>query len=376
VTVGSGAGSDPFYISGEVFLMGKQLAGPFAGDPFALAFVVHALAGPFDLGNVIVKAGLRVNSDGSVTTVSEPFPHILQGIPLDLRDVRVSLDRPEFTFNPTDCNPLAINGRLSSLEGQTAALTERFQVGECANLKFKPTFSVATQANGTFNRSGESLDVKIAAPGQGPSNPAGKREAAIAKVETQLPKVLPSRLTTLQKACTEAQFDRDPAGCPHESVVGSALAHSPILSSPLEGPAILVSHGGRGFPDLVLVLQGEGIVIDVTGHTDIKKGVTYSRFETVPDAPISSFELRLPEGRYSILAAIEAPCGHTVKHKHRKSRHLTPNLHMPTKITAQNGMVERLNPTIKVLGCAKAKGARRTKRAHRAKRAQSPRARR
>jgi uncharacterized repeat protein (TIGR01451 family) len=357
VTTGAGSGPAPFYTSGDVYLMGKQTEGPFAGDPFGLAIVVHAVAGPFDLGYVLVRAGTQINDDGSITTVSEPFPQILQGIPLQLKDVRISLDRPNFIFNPTDCNPLRIAGSLTSTAGATAALSSRFQSLECANLKFKPSFRATTLANGTFNRGGASLDVKIAAPGQGPGAPVGSREANIARVETQLPKVLPSRLTTLQKACTEKQFAANPAGCPPASFVGTAVARTPILSSPLEGPAVLVSHGGRAFPDLVLVLQGEGITLDVTGHTDIKHGTTFSRFETVPDAPISSFELKLPEGRFSVLAAAEELCGHNVK-SHGKVKHLGPSLAMPTRITAQDGAVEELKPKVALKGCPKARTAR------------------
>jgi hypothetical protein len=357
VQVGSGAGPNPFYVPGDVYFMGVLHSGPFKGDPFGLAVVVHALAGPFDLGYVVVKTGIRLNDDGSITARSEPFPQLLQGIPLDLRDIQINLDRPGFTFNPTDCNPLQLGGVLGSAEGLTANVSSRFQVGECAALKFKPSFTATTAANGTFNRNGASLRVDIAAPGQGPGVPLGKREAAIAKVETQLPKVLPARLTTLQKACTEKQFAANPAGCPPESAIGTAVAHTPVLSAPLEGPAYLVSHGGAAFPDLVLVLQGEGIVLHLTGHTQIKNGITYSRFQTVPDAPISSFELVLPERSYSALAAIGPLCGHDVK-SHGQVKRVLPNLAMPTQITAQDGVVEELRPSVKVAGCKKAKTAR------------------
>jgi hypothetical protein len=353
VTVGAGAGPSPYYVSGDVYL-----TTPFRGSPFGLAVIVHAAAGPFDLGYVVVRGGIDVHDDGSVSTFTEPFPRIMQGIPLQLRDIRVNLDRPGFMFNPTDCNPLAVTGTLDSSAGMSASLSSRFQVTNCAALRFKPSFNVSTAANGTFNRNGASLDVKIAAPGQGPGVPTGTREANIAKVETQLPKDLPSRLSTLQRACTEKQFATNPAGCPAESSVGTARAVTPILASPLEGPAYLVSHGGAAFPDVVLVLQGEGVVLRLVGHTQIKNGITYSRFETVPDAPISSFELRLPERRYSALAAVEPLCGHNVKSK-GKTRHVAPNLSMPTKITAQDGAVEELKPKVAVIGCPRAATAKR-----------------
>jgi hypothetical protein len=365
VTVGSGAGPTPFYLTGDVYLMGQFHSGPFAGQPFGLAVIVHAAAGPFDLGYVVVRNGIRINSDGSITAQSEPFPRILQGIPVDLRDVQLRLDRPGFTFNPTSCNPMVLSGALLSAEGVSAAVSDRFQVGECASLKFKPSFTVATQGNGTFNHNGASFDVKLAT-GQGP----GSREANIRKVDVQLPKALPARLTTLQKACTEAQFASNPAGCPVASNVGTVIAHTPILAAPLVGPAYLVSHGGAAFPDLVLVLQGEGIVLQVTGHTQIKNGITYSRFETVPDAPISSFELKLPEGPFSALAANANLCrttttrmvrkrvtvrvhGRSVKRTRSVKSTVTAPLAMPTTITAQNGMVLKQATKIAVTGCAK-----------------------
>jgi hypothetical protein len=374
VTTGTGAGSNPFYVSGDVFLMGQQTSGPFAGDPFGLAFVVHAVAGPFDLGYVVVKAGTQIHDDGSISTVSEPFPSILEGIPLDLRDVRVALDRPGFIFNPTSCAPMGISGSLTSLLGQTAALSQRFQVGDCGALTFKPRFSASTQAK-TSKAGGASLHVHLAS-GEGPHSPGAPGEANIARVDVQLPVALPARLPTLQKACTAGQFAKDPAGCPEGSFVGSAVARTPVISSALSGPAILVSHGGEAFPDLVLVLQGEGVHVDLTGHTQIKNGVTFSHFDTVPDAPVSSFDLTLPEGPHGALTTdnpgVRDLCATTrtvvVKRRvtrrvngHRRrvivraKRSVSAALLMPTTITAQNGMVVNQNTRIAVTGCPKAK---------------------
>ncbi len=352
VTVGAGAGSNPFYQSGDVYLMGQQTSGPFKGDPFGLAVIDHAVAGPFDLGYVVVKAGIQIHDDGSVTTRSEPFPSILQGIPLQLRDIRVNLDRPGFMINPTSCAPKSISGSVSSLQGQSAALSSRFQVGDCSGLVFKPDFKAST-AGKTSKANGAALRVHLGTH-EGPGTTA--REANIAKVDVQLPAILPSRLTTLQKACAAAQFEADPAGCPEGAFVGTAIAHTPILASPLSGPAILVSHGGVAFPDVVLVLQGEGIRLDLTGHTQIKKGITFSHFETVPDAPVQSFDLNLPQGPHSVLAA-NLP----------KGRHSLcgQKLTMPTRITAQNGAEIKQTTKITVTGCTAAKAAKHAKKASR-----------
>jgi hypothetical protein len=379
VTTGAGAGTNPFYVGGDVYL-----TGPYEGNPFGIAVIVHALAGPFDLGYVVVKGAIQIHDDGSVSVATDPFPTILQGIPLQIRDIRVNLDRSGFTFNPTNCNPMSINGTVQSTANQVAGVSSRFQVGECANLAFKPKFSAST-AGKTSKANGASFHVHLAS-NEGPHNTGGAGESDIAKVDVQLPVSLPARLTTLQKACTAAQFASDPAGCPAASFVGSATAHTPILASPLSGPAILVSHGGQAFPDLVLVLQGEGVRLNLTGHTQIKKGITFSHFETVPDAPVASFDLTLPQGPHSALTT-DVPgrnlCantrtvtvtkrvtrrvhGHNRKVTVKAKKAVSASLLMPTTLTAQNGAVIHQNTKIAVTGCAapkaKAKKARRAKR--------------
>ncbi len=220
---------------------------------------------------------------------------------------------------------------------------------------------------------------------QGPDAPtAGTTEANIARVDVQLPTALPSRLTTLQKACSERQFASNPAGCPPESDVGTAVAHTPALPTPLEGPGYLVSHGGAAFPDLDLVLQGDGVVVVLTGNTQIKHGTTFSHFDSVPDAPINSFELKLPERRFSALAAFGNLCAlkksvttrkHVTVRSHGRTTHLvrsvthaiaTPLL-MPTTIVGQNGAVLTQATKIAVIGCPKAPAASKRNTARRAR---------
>jgi len=334
VSVAAGAGPQPFWITGGH----AYLTGPYDGQPFGLSIVVPAVAGPFNLGQegkpIVVRSAISVNpTTAAVTITSEPFPRILQGVPLQIRTVDVNVNRPDFTLNATSCEPMSITGTLQGAQGAASALSAPYQAAGCANLLFKPSFTVSTQ--GTASKlNGASLDVEVVQK---------SGEADIHKVDVQLPLQLPSRLTTLQKACTEAQFAANPAGCPAGSFVGYATAHTPILSNPLTGPAILVSHGGAAFPDLVVILQGEGVTIDLTGHTDIKKGITYSRFETVPDAPIESFELKLPEGPHSVLAAYLPTkanysfCGQS--------------LTMPTTIVGQNGAQITQSTKIAVTGC-------------------------
>ncbi len=323
-TAGAGPGPHPFYVSGPVYL-----TGPYDGAPFGLAVSVPAIAGPYDLGTVVVRAGIFVNPvTAAVSVVSGPLPQILDGIPLRIQDVNVTVDRADFTFNPTSCAARTVTATIASAQGANSAVSSPFDVGGCQNLPFKPQFSASTQAN-TSKANGASLNARIAYPTSG--------EANIAKAELTIPAILPSRLTTLQKACTEAQFEANPAGCPAASDIASVTVHTPLLSSPLTGPAYLVSRGGAAFPDIELVLQGEGVTIVVDGKTQIKDGVTYSRFETVPDAPFTTFEFNAPEGPYSILTANGSLCDRPVL--------------MPATLTGQNGAVLTQDTAIDVQGC-------------------------
>jgi uncharacterized repeat protein (TIGR01451 family) len=318
------------------------LTGPYKGAPFGLSIVVPAQAGPFDLGTVVVRAAIFVDPHtAQITVVSDPLPTILQGIPLKVRSVNVIVDREGFVFNPSSCDPMSMDGTLTSTQGVAAGVSSRFQVAGCAGLPFKPGFSATTQA-ATSKANGASLTVSVSArPG----------EANIHRVDLQLPKALPARLTTLQKACTAAQFETNPAGCPAGSVIGMATVHTPLLNVPLTGPAYIVSHGGAAFPDVEFVLQGNerGGVVEIVldGATDIKKGITYSRFETLPDAPISSFETVLPTGPHSILGT-DIPAS-------AKNSLCGQSLTMPTTIVAQSGATITQTTRIGVTGCARLK---------------------
>jgi hypothetical protein len=340
VTVGAGPGSNPVYLP-----QAGQPANPvyltegYKGAPFGLSIVTPAVAGPFNLGTVVVRAAINVDPKTSAITItSDSLPTILGGVPLEIKTVNVAVDRPGFMFNSTNCEAQQVNGTMSSAQGASVAVSNGYEAVNCAKLPFKPVLSASTQGNGSEHGNGASLTVKIAAK-QGPQRKAGEEEANIRKVDVSLPLQLPSRLKTLQKACPEAQFAANPAGCPAASDVGTAVARTPVLPVPVSGPAYLVSHGGAAFPDLVLVLQGYGVKIILTGNTQIKKGITYSRFDTAPDVPISSFELKLPEGPFSVFAANGKLCA--------------SDLRMPTDITGQNGATLHQSTPIKVEGCSK-----------------------
>jgi hypothetical protein len=339
--VATGAGSHPFEVEGGVYL-----TGPYRGDPFGLSIVTRAVAGPFNLGLVVVRARIAVDPESSTLTVTTdetgPYavPQIIFGIPLRLQRVTVDIDRPGFMFNPTNCSAQRITAKISGNEQAVATVSSPFAVGGCRSLAFKPRFTVATSAH-TSRRDGASLDAKL-------SYPKGSMgiDANIARTKVSLPKQLPSRLTTLQKACPAATFDANPAGCPAASVVGIARASTPLLPVGLAGPVYFVSHGGEAFPSLIVVLQGDGVRVDLTGTTFISKaGITSTTFKSIPDVPVDTFELFLPQGKYSALAANGNLCKERSK------------LKMPSEFVAQNGAVLKQNTSITVNGCG-AKTAR------------------
>jgi hypothetical protein len=342
--VSVGLGGNPFTVTGgQVFLTQG-----YKGAPFGLSIVNPAKAGPFDLGKVIVRAKIEVDPlSAALKVTTDPIPHILQGIPLQIKHVNVTIDRPGFVFNPTNCAAMKLAGTIGSVEGASASAEVPFQVTNCAALKFAPKFEVSTKAK-TSKANGASLSVKLTYP----SAPFGTY-ANVAKVKVSLPRQLPSRLTTLQKACTAQVFAQNPESCPQASRVGHAKVITPLLPVSLEGPAYFVSHGGEAFPDLTIVLKGSGeypITVELVGSTQIKNGVTTSTFKATPDTPFSSFELTLPEGPSSALAANANLCA--------------SKLRMPTEFTAQNGALLRQSTPIKVTGCKR--GPSRLQRARKA----------
>ena len=335
-TTNSGLGSDPVSLKGNAYLTTG-----YDGAPFGLLVATEAKAGPFNLGMVNVRSRINVDPNTAAVTVTtdpgprgEALPTILKGVPVQLKSLNVNVNRPEFQFNPTNCAPSSVTGTLTPSEGAPVGVSSPFGVTNCSSLPFAPKLT-ATAGGKASKFNGASLNVKIESPGMGQAN--------IQKVLLTIPSLLPSRLDTIQKACPDYVFEKNPAGCGEGSVVGKATVHTPVLKSALVGPAYLVSHANRAFPDVVFVLQGEGITLIVTGHTDIKNSVTYSRFETAPDAPFTSFETELPTGPHSALTAYVPGnerynlCGQTVT--------------IPTEIIAQDGAQISQTTPVGLLGC-------------------------
>jgi hypothetical protein len=329
-SVTAGAGSEPYGFSGPVYL-----TGPYDVAPYGLSIPVPIVAGPFNFGTIVTRATIAVNPyTARVTATSTNLPTIVNGVPVRLKSLKVEVNRPSFIFNPTYCGALATESTLSgfsalgSSSGATQSLSSPFLLGACNALAFKPSFEASTSAKAS-KPIGASLQVNLL---------QGAHQANIRSVYAQLPVQLPSRLTTLQKACPEATFAANPVACrPLGSEVGTATVVTPVLPGELMGSAYLVSHGGAAFPDLDLVLEDGLVRLILVGNTDIKKGITSSTFAAIPDAPVTSFVLSLPTGPHSALTANGSLCAKP--------------LIMPTVITAQNGAQIKQSTRISVSNC-------------------------
>ena len=340
VTVAAGPGSHPLWVQGTVYLTGG-----YQGAPFGLSIVVPADAGPFHLGNVVIRSAINVDPHtAQITITSDPLPQIIDGVPLRVQTVNVTVDREKFMFNPTNCTAKQVAVTVVGAQGALAHLSNPFAAANCRALPFSPKFTVSTQGS-TSKKNGASFDVKVLyKPGQ----------ANIGSVFVKLPKQLPARLTTIQQACLAATFEANPATCPVGSLIGIAKASTPVLPVPVAGPAYLVSHGGAAFPDVVVILQGDGVRIELTGHVNIAKGITSSTFASIPDAPITSFELKLPESLHSALTTNLPASAH--------GNLCGAKLVTPTTLTGQNGVQVKQSTKISVSGCPKPKKAKKAAR--------------
>jgi hypothetical protein len=323
VTVGAGPGSSPLYTGGTAYL-----AGPYKGAPMSVAVITPAVAGPFDLGTVIVRNALYVDPETAQgRVVSDPFPNMLDGIPLKLRSIDVNLDRSTFTLNPTNCSPLSINATLTSTDGATAKPTNYFQAGRCNELGFKPDLKLSLK--GATKRSGHPALKAVL------NYPKGNY-ANIAKAVVSLPHSEFLAQNHIKTICTRVQFAADQ--CPKGSIYGFATATTPLLDAPLSGPVYLRSSSNP-LPDLVAALHGQ-IDIDLVGRIDSKNGGIRTTFDAVPDAPVSKFVLTMQGGKKGLLENSKNLCNSVNK--------------ADVKFTAQNGMTSNSKPVL-TNSCKKAK---------------------
>ena len=300
VQTGSGAGPDPFFLGGKAYL-----TGPYKGAPYGLAGVVPALAGPFDLGTVVVRQALYVDpTTAQVTAVSDPFPTILDGIPLRIRRVDVTLDRPNFTLNPTSCDPMSVGGIFSSTGGLVSGVSSRFQVGGCQALAFSPKLAFKLTGKGqTHSGNHPTLTANL-------TQPFGQANIRSAKVA--LPLSLALDPNNSQHVCNYDVAQAVHGGavaCPASTIVGSATAVTPLLDHPLTGKVYLVQgirfgktgNRIRTLPSLLIPLRGQ-ISLDLRASSSVNGAQQLvTTFSTIPDAPVSKFTLQINGGRKGIL---------------------------------------------------------------------------
>jgi hypothetical protein len=296
----AGPGSSPYQLPGKVFLEGR-----YGDAPFSLRVVVPAKAGPFDLGEVVVRQKLYVDPiTAQVTVVSDPIPTIVAGVPARLQRLDVNIDKPGFTLNPTSCAPKSIGGVLGSVAGTSAALSVRFQVGDCASLDLKPGLALSLSGKGqTTDGKHPAITANLMqAPGQ----------ANLKKVRVALPLSLALDVDNANGLCEFVDGSKVTPTCPKASIVGTATATSPILDEPVSGPVYFVKNvrknarTGRDvktLPKLVIPLVGEnGIKLTLTGTSDVEDNHLVTTFDNIPDAPVSSFKLNINGGKGGILA--------------------------------------------------------------------------
>ncbi|HYQ77529.1 MAG TPA: hypothetical protein VEP91_00280 [Solirubrobacterales bacterium] len=279
-----GSGERPLQLEGgRVYL-----AGPYKGAPLSLAAVVPALAGPFDLGTVVLRTALFVDpARAQLHAVSDSLPPVLRGIPLDLRALRIELDRPGFILNPTSCDEMAIRGTVFSQPGASAPVSERFQVGDCGRLGFKPR--VAVQLSGGTGRSGHPRLKAVLRPRAGDANPS--RAAVVLPPEELLDQ------RHIVGVCTEARFAAD--DCPRSSRYGVVKAWSPLVDHPFVG-RLNMRSSSRRLPDLAAHLDGQ-FPLSVAARVESVHGALRITLADLPDIPLARLELVMWGGGKGLL---------------------------------------------------------------------------
>lgn len=306
VTAGSGAGPDPLFIPQP----GKAptavyLAGPYKGAPFSLSIVVPAQAGPFDLGTVVVRAGLYVDPVTAQATVrADPMPTILEGVPLNVRDLRVDVDRPGFTFNPTNCDQQAVTGTITSAAGQSVPVSSPFRVTDCDALDLSPKLAMSLSGKGQTNDGKHpSLSAKLT---QLPD------QSNLKKIAVRLPlsMALDPENSQSNDLCEFLSGKKTIPDCPKSSIIGTATGHTPVLNEPVSGPVYFIKNVRtdrktgrqiRTLPTLAVVLQGEGVTLVLRATTSVVDEQLVTTFDNIPDAPVSDFTLNINGGRKGVL---------------------------------------------------------------------------
>jgi hypothetical protein len=325
-TAGAGSGTRPIHVAGRVYL-----AGPYKGAPLSLVVVIPAISGPYDLGVLATRIALHVDKvSGQVTTISDPLPQIFEGIPLRTRSIQVSLDRPGFTLNPTNCEPLSVDSSLSGDEGGKARGRLHYQVANCSDLPYGPKLTL--RLTGGLGRRGHPAIHAVLRTAEG--------EANTRRVSVTLPKGEFLDNANVGTICTRVDFARD--SCPPSAVIGNVKVKTPILDQPLTGSVYLRSSRHE-LPDMALDIEGQ-IDVEAVARIESIDGRLRTTFETVPDVPLGTVVLNLKGGSKGLLQNSDDLCGTSKRAK--------------AKFTGQNG--NRFNRNIRLsLACAEAKRNRR-----------------
>jgi hypothetical protein len=327
VTVGAGAGPSPYYAGGNVYL-----AGPYKGAPLSLAIVTPAVAGPFDLGTVVVRSAIYVDSKTArITATSDPIPEILAGIPLDVRTIDLALDRNQFTRTGTSCDPSSVTGQAASILGAVTDLSSRFQLAECSSLGFRPKLSLRLRGGTARGKNPALTAVLTPRPG----------DANIAAVSVALPRAEFLDQAHIDGVCTRVQFAAD--ACPRGSIYGKATVTTPLFDFPLTGNVYLRSSDNE-LPDLVPDFRGLPelpVKVEAAGRTDSIKGAIRNTFDFVPDVPFTKLVLKLRGGKKGLLDNSRDICA-------RKFRATVDYI-------AHNGKARRGRPVLHIRSCRAAK---------------------
>ncbi|HMJ72792.1 MAG TPA: hypothetical protein VK471_05425 [Solirubrobacterales bacterium] len=340
VYAGAGVGSVLTYVEGHVYL-----AGPYKGAPLSVVGVVPAVAGPFDVGTVVTRQALRVDPRTAEVKVdgesSDPIPHILRGIPVLVRDIRVEVNRPKFIFNPTSCEPLSVDATawgggadvFGSADDAPHPLSEPFRAADCANLGFQPRLSLALK--GGTSRGGHPALRATYRPRKGDANLKG--------VVVRLPHSAFLDQAHIRTICTRVQFAANGGnggGCPKGSIYGYAKAYTPILDEPLQGPVYLRSSN-HNLPDFVATLHGL-VDVEAVARIDSVKGGIRATFTNLPDAPLTKVAVNMQGAKKGLIINSKNLC---FKPKGNRGR---------VSFAAQNGSRSLIKPVVRALGCAKA----------------------
>jgi hypothetical protein len=328
---GAGVGAQLTYVAGKIYL-----AGPHNGAPLSVVAIVPAVAGPFDVGTVVTQQAIAIDPRGAEVRVdgsrSDPIPHILAGIPLRVRDIRVDVDRPQFTLNPTDCDPFQTVAELwggglndfSSADDSPVTRVARFQAANCANLGFKPKLSLKLKGG---TRRGDNPALRsVFKPREDDAN--------LEKLVLRLPRSAFLDQSHIRTICTRVQFAAD--ACPPGAVYGQARAFTPLLDDPLEGPIYLRSSN-HNLPDIVADLHGL-VDVEAVGRVDSKRGGIRVTFADVPDAPITKVVVEMQGGKKGLVVNSQNLCAATNRAN--------------VQSTGHNGRRHRSRPVVQASGCS------------------------